>query len=241
MSGLGRRTHYRKHLTDSVLNDLPEPNPPHSRLAKIVSTRGSNQFDVQLAIRSAAASSRSDATCKNASELAILPTKFRKLVWLKRNDYVIVATSVPEENTNVDDGKGKDDPVPDVVVEAAAAAAVTGGVRCMITHILYQDQIKHLLAKGLWPVDDPDFQVDDRKVHGKEAITTHEDGIVYDDEYNNNNNNNESYPSSPGEDDPDGLGDLAAANDDDDDALLFVNTNRIANLTIQDSSSDEEE
>jgi hypothetical protein len=98
----------------------------------------------------------------------------------------------------------------------------------MITHILYQDQIKHLLSKGLWPAHDPDFDVDDRKVHGTEPITARADGIVYDDEYN------ESYPDKNND-----LGDDVAA-DDDDDALLFVNTNRIANLTIQDSSSDED-
>ena len=90
MAGLGRRTHYRKHLTDSVLHDLPEPNPPHSRIAKIVATRGSNQFDVLL------------ANGDGKPELAILPTKFRKLVWLKRNDYVIVETAEDESSIEED-------------------------------------------------------------------------------------------------------------------------------------------
>ena len=66
MAGLGRRTHYRKHLTDSVLFDKPEPQE-NERIAKVVATRGSNQFDVLV------------ASSKN-SVLAILPTKFNKLV-----------------------------------------------------------------------------------------------------------------------------------------------------------------
>ena len=48
MSGLGRRTHYRKHLTDSVLYDYPEP-ASNECIAKIIATRGSNQFDIQIA------------------------------------------------------------------------------------------------------------------------------------------------------------------------------------------------
>ena len=80
MAGLGRRTHYRKHLTDSVLYDLPEPKEDE-RIAKVVATRGGNQFDIILA--------STEGGGNNPSGLAILPTKFHKLVWVKRNDYVI--------------------------------------------------------------------------------------------------------------------------------------------------------
>ena len=193
MAGLGRRTHYRKHLTDSVLLDLPEPNPPHSRVAKIVATRGSNQFDVKL------------ANSNGQQELAILPTKFRKLVWLKRNDYVIVETADDESDS-----------------DQVTTQKNLGGIRCIISHILYQDQVRHLINKGLWPTDDPDFVVDDRKTNEStnNQPDASEDGIVYDETYLNDEDNS----------DPD---------DSANDPLLFVNTNRLARMTVQDSSSSE--
>ena len=215
MAGLGRRTHYRKHLTDSVLFDTPEPNPPHSQLAKILATRGSNQFDVKL------------ANAKTGQqELAILPTKFRKLVWLKRNDYVIVETVHDEDDNDHNN----------VDTTAPSSTNDSGGIRCMISHILYQDQIKHLISKGIWPTDDPDFVVDDRKVMDAAGSQSQpqaaEDGIVYDDAYIRNED------IAEGED-----GDFGSEEDalSGDDPLLFVNTNRLARLTVQDSSSDEDE
>lgn len=216
MAGLGRRTHYRKHLTDSVLNDFPEPHPPQSRLAKIVSTRGSNQFDVLLA-------------GSDVPELAILPTKFRKLVWLKRNDYVIVETADDLDST-------EQHKVGNNAASSSSSSSnnnqETGSIRCMIAHILYQEQIKHLITKGLWPTDDPEFVVEDRKLN--EAISQpkpDDDGIVYDDTY-----------LVPGDDDFEG-GDEEEYEEHErnDDPMMFVNTNRIARLTVQDSSSDEEE
>eukprot|EP00977_Amphora_coffeiformis_P002215 scaffold425_cov175-Amphora_coffeaeformis.AAC.74 len=201
MAGLGRRTHYRKHLTDSVLNDLPEPSPPLSLIAKIVATRGSNQFDVRL------------AGSNGQEELAILPTKFRKLVWLKRNDYVIVDTAA---ETN--DEKGE-----------ATQTNDSGGIRCMISHILYHEQIKHLVGKGLWPMNDPEFAVDDRKMNDATQPQADEDGIVFNDAYAPRDEDDAHEIAS--DEEP-----MAA-----DDPLLFVNTNRLARLAVQDSSSDEED
>lgn len=179
MAGLGRRTHYRKHLTDSVLNDLPEPKD-HERIAKVVSTRGLNQFDILVA--------SNDSVDDRTPQLAILPTKFHKLVWVKRNDYVIVQTG--------DDASTDDD---------------ESGIRYIISHILYKDQVKHLQSKDLWPTNDLEFQHDAGAIDEEtEAPKEEDDGIVYGDDY---------YDSD----------DL---NDDD----LFVNTNRLARLEIQDSS-----
>jgi probable RNA-binding protein EIF1AD len=186
MAGLGRRTHYRKHLTDSVLNDLPEPSE-HEQVARVVSTRGGNHFDICLA---------HDETVY----LAILPTKFHKLVWVKRGDYVLVEVgdSVAQDIGDEDQTRNHSDD--------------DGGIRHMITHILYKDQVKHLKSKGLWPEDDPEFA----KGSGSQESDDYEnvegnDGIVYQD-YNYN---------------------------DDEDDDLFVNTNRIARLEIQESSDEE--
>jgi probable RNA-binding protein EIF1AD len=172
MAGLGRRTHYRKHLTDAVLNDLPEPGKDEL-IAKVVNTRGGNQFDLLIA---------NDATPK----LAILPTKFHKLVWVKRKDYVLVQTGTEDDQNDE-----------------------LGGVRYMISHILYKDQVKHLKMKGLWPEDDPEFAIGDG-AQEEEVDDQQEgaDGIVFQD-----------Y-------------------DEDFDDDLFVNTNRVAKIEIDQDSSD---
>ena len=152
MAGLSRRTHYRKHVTDSVLHDLPEPGVEES-IAVVVNTRGSNQFDIRL---------------PHLSEihLAILPTKFRKLVWLKRNDYVIVKIASTDDKTSEDKtsnatetsetgGRSMEEEEADTGTsmastdQASRVPEETGSIRCVVTHILYSDQITHLIAKGL--------------------------------------------------------------------------------------------
>jgi probable RNA-binding protein EIF1AD len=187
MAGLGRRSHYRKHLTDAVLNDLPEPQDGEC-IAKVVATRGGNQFDVLV-------------VGMETPQLAILPMKFHKLIWVKRGDFCIVRTG--DENAKED---------------------AYSGVRYLITHVLYKDQVKHLKAKNLWPDDKQFATLEDAEVDGKEMKEEEtkwtsgeedeedendqqDDGIVYDTGY-------------------------------DDDDQLFVNTNRVSALQIQDSQSE---
>jgi probable RNA-binding protein EIF1AD len=190
MAGVGRRTHYRKHLTDSVLNDFPVPTETE-RIAKVVATRGGNHFEILLA--------SNDPSDERKSVLAMLPTKFRKLVWLKRNDFVIVDTG------EVDDTEDNTD------AESVAAAAAITGIRYIISHILYKDQVRNIQVKGLWPVNDAEFgeqgMEDDE---GDAADHAAEDGIVYDtgmqeDDYlmvNNNRTGSAPVPdSSDSEDD----------------------------------------
>lgn len=246
MAGLGRRTHYRKHLTDAVLFDLPEPNADNERIAKVVATRGSNQFDVRLATNS----DNTAGETEQETVLAILPTKFRKLVWVKRNDYVIVqyARGIVSGSVSVSGSGSQEEQAQEQTQDNG------GGIRFMITHILYKDQIQHLTTKGLWPTHDPEFETAATTSATVATTTTattttttktttnqagsilplppgddqDDDGIVYeyqhdkgdnsedDSDENNNNNNNQ-------------------------DDLLFVNTNRIANIVLEDSSSEEEE
>lgn len=148
MAGLGRRTHYRKHLTDAVLHDLPEPGEDE-KIARVVATRGGNQFEICLP---------SDKTI----HLAILPTKFHKLVWVKRGDFVLVEVGTDSASDNIESD--------------------VRGFRHMISHILYKDQIKHLKAKGIWPCDDPEFLkgvgAQDEESGAQEK---NDDGIVYQD------------------------------------------------------------
>ncbi len=250
MAGLGRRSHYRKHLTDSVLNDLPEPDETlGQRIARVVGTRGGNMFDIVVAPLSTTStdSSTKEDTVKHESEdkiigglpptlldnntqhrthqLAFLPTKFRKLVWIKRNDFVIVQCG-EEEDTNEQSGQGQKD-------------AGGSGFRYVITHILYKDQVKHIKTKGLWP-EDPFFADEDHTAasddigNGKQNEEDNDackdadvDGKRSDDDSDPNHNETSYNDDGIVFDDP--LGDE-----------YMINTNRVAKLTVEDSSSEEE-
>lgn len=255
MAGLGRRTHYRKHLTDQVLYDLPEPTE-HERIAKVCATRGSNQFDVRLATSvttTTFAKAEEDATTKAAAAatstndggggpapatntvLAILPTKFRKLVWVKRNDFVIVQTvssSSETKNhidTSEDTAENGNDPDDDS----------KKGIRYMITHILYKDQIQHLKSKQLWPTHDPEF-------NSISTTNNHHDHPSIGNDADRNGKDENEEEGITGQEDDDGIMyyDENGYSEDYEDPLLFVNTNQVSKLAIQDSSSsssDEEE
>ncbi|CAM9697192.1 unnamed protein product [Discosporangium mesarthrocarpum] len=116
MAGLGRRTLYRKSVTDNYLNSFPEPGE-NEEIALVQAPRGSNIIEASL---------RQD----DYPALAILPTRFRKLIWVKRGDYLIASTSTGDfENS----------------------AGEVGKVRHRVEHILNKDQVKHLKKEGLWP------------------------------------------------------------------------------------------
>lgn len=63
-------------------------------------------------------------------QLSLLPTKFNKLIWIKRGDYVIVSESEGQFTTS----SGKQN-----------------GVSSLIQHILRKEQISHIKKEGLWP------------------------------------------------------------------------------------------
>lgn len=185
MAGLGRRSHYRKHLTDSVLNDLPEPKE-NERIAKVTGTRGSNQFDIIVDPQSVDINEED-----MKAVLAILPTKFRKLVWLKRNDYVIVQCADSDDDES--------------------------GIRYMIEHILYKDQVKHLKDKNLWPKHEL-FSGDGNTKEGSGG------GYLDEDEYDS---------QQESEEEEDGI----VYNNVDDE--YFCNMNRVAKMKIEDSSDED--
>jgi translation initiation factor IF-1 len=117
MSGAGRKSAYRKGVTKKVLYGDPEPKE-NEQIVRVVALRGSNLFEVRQA----------DGTMA----VTMLPTRFRKLIWVKRGDYLIVSAGEGGEITTSDGKKG----------------AVTS----IVESILYKDQIKSLRAKGLWCV-----------------------------------------------------------------------------------------
>ena len=148
------------------------------------------------------------------TQLAFLPTKFRKLVWIKRNDYVIVECGDEEE-----DNKDEDN-----IHESNKKSGKSGntGFRYVITHILYKEQVRHIKSKGLWP-SDPLFA---------EEGTTPDDVDDQDEADTGEDKDGEEPQNDTYYEDDDGI-----VFDDDD---LMVNTNKIATLRVEDSSSDED-
>ncbi|KAH7479213.1 hypothetical protein KRP22_010739 [Phytophthora ramorum] len=116
MSGAGRKSAYRKGVTKRVLYGDPEPKE-NELIVRVVALRGSNLFEV--------------VDANGTKAVTMLPTKFRKLIWVKRGDFLIVSEGDGGETTTA---KGK-----------------KGAVTSIVEHILYKDQIKNLKLKDLWP------------------------------------------------------------------------------------------
>ncbi|KAG1688049.1 hypothetical protein DVH05_007567 [Phytophthora capsici] len=116
MSGSGRKSAYRKGVTKRVLYGDPEPKE-NELIVRVTALRGSNLFEV--------------VDANGAKSVTMLPTKFRKLIWVKRGDFLIVG-----------EGDGG---------EATTATGKKGAVTSIVEHILYKEQIKNLKRKDLWP------------------------------------------------------------------------------------------
>ncbi|KAF4043945.1 Translation initiation factor 1A / IF-1 [Phytophthora infestans] len=116
MSGSGRKSAYRKGVTKRVLYGDPEPKE-NELIVRVTALRGSNLFEVEDA--------------NGAKSVTMLPTKFRKLIWVKRGDFLIVG-----------EGDGG---------ETTTATGKKGAVTSIVEHILYKEQIKNLKRKELWP------------------------------------------------------------------------------------------
>lgn len=97
----------RKHVVKEVLGDFITPNEKQ-QIMKIMGSNGNNLHDA--------------VTERGERFLLSMPTKFRKNIWIKRGDFVIVDPI--EEGDKV---KGE------------------------INFILYRDHIHHLRKVGIWP------------------------------------------------------------------------------------------
>ncbi|KAK2193254.1 hypothetical protein NP493_16g06089 [Ridgeia piscesae] len=97
----------RKHVTKEVLDDyvLPEGD---KQVVKVLASRGNNLHEVE--------------TAEHDTYLVSMPTKYRKNVWIKRGDFVLVQP--------IEEGDK---------------------VKAEIIHILYKDQIRYIQQEGLWP------------------------------------------------------------------------------------------
>nr|CAG4648418.1 EOG090X0KPP [Moina brachiata]SVE93399.1 EOG090X0KPP [Moina brachiata] len=97
----------RKHVTKEVMDDfiLPDPN---QKIVRIVGGRGNNLHEI--------------ATETGENYLVSMPTKFRKNVWIKRGDFVIIQP--------IEEGEK---------------------VRAEIANILFPEQIRYIKSQKLWP------------------------------------------------------------------------------------------
>jgi translation initiation factor IF-1 len=121
MSGAGRKSKFRKSVTDDFLNSFPEPEEGEI-IMRVMGTRGANIFEV---------AARDDDT---SGTLALLPNKFKKVIWVKTRDYVLVEGGEESASTGVE-------------------KTVQSGnkVRYMIKYILTKEQQKHIQKVGKWP------------------------------------------------------------------------------------------
>lgn len=110
----------RKHIKLQLEQEYPEPKENES-IVRVVETRGTNQVQVEYP--------------NGNTILCMTPTKFRKMVWIKKGQYLIISTSLDSKNT--------------------------GKIKGMIVHILQDHQIRHLKKEGLWPKE---FEIKEKEL-----------------------------------------------------------------------------
>ncbi|CAN9514712.1 unnamed protein product [Ophioblennius macclurei] len=97
----------RKHVVKEVLGDYVTPSE-NQQIVKVTGSRGNNLHET--------------VTSQGEIFLVSMPTKFRKNIWIKRGDFVIV------------------DPIEE-----------GDKVKAEISSILYKDHIQYLQKQQLWP------------------------------------------------------------------------------------------
>ena len=142
MSGSKRRSGYRKSVNESI-KTFPEPSD-RERLAQVTGMLGSNLFSVRVAKPILKPgiddSTRCDEGIDIASStfrdgIALLPTRFKNAVWVRRGGFLIVGDESSDTN----------------VSSSSSSISTVDKVRFRIEHILFPEQIKHLKTRGLWP------------------------------------------------------------------------------------------
>ncbi|XP_073342871.1 probable RNA-binding protein EIF1AD [Pagrus major] len=117
----------RKHVVKEVLGDFVTPTE-NQQIVKVTGSRGNNLHEA--------------VTAQGETFLVSMPTKFRKNLWIKRGDYVIV----------------------DPIEEGEK-------VKAEINFILYKDHIQYLQKEQQWPegfMEEPSEQdkTNERKEEG---------------------------------------------------------------------------
>jgi len=150
----------RKHVTREVEAEFRLPQQDE-KIVKVVGGRGNNLHEVR--------------DHEDQSFLVSMPSKFRKNVWIKRGDFVVVKP--------IEEGDK---------------------VKAEIQNILYKDQIKYIKAEKLWPPGFEDSVVSDDlsklKILEDESRDSEEESDDESDLFKNTNRPvNEEYESSSDE------------------------------------------
>ncbi|KAJ0002556.1 hypothetical protein NQD34_007705 [Periophthalmus magnuspinnatus] len=167
----------RKHVVKEVLGDFVMPTG-NQQIVKVIGSRGNNLHEI--------------VTADGDSFLVSMPTKFRKNIWIKRGDFVIV----------------------DPIEEGEK-------VKAEISFILYKDHIQYLQKQQLWPEAFTDQATAQEKTSTDPKKTEEEknaDGEDDEDEYSdseddesdlfvNTNHRNYHYSESEEESEGEDLGD----------------------------------
>jgi probable RNA-binding protein EIF1AD len=103
-------SHSRKHLTQKIVSECPIPSEKQ-KVVKVVELRGSNVCEVQ--------------DQEGSKFLVSFPSKFKKLIWIKRGDYLIV------------------EPFPEKISR--------GKIKAQVVHVLLPEHIAFLKKQSLWP------------------------------------------------------------------------------------------
>ena len=113
----------RKHVTKEVLDEfrLPQNN---EKVVQILGGRGNNLHEVYDPSWQNPGGIGAELVSDTQKYLVSMPTKFRKNVWIKRGDFVVVEPIVEGDK-----------------------------VKAEIVQILYKEQIKYIKEQGLWPSD----------------------------------------------------------------------------------------
>ena len=163
MSGAGRKSHYRKGVTSDYSHGLPLPDPTtNDTVCRVTNSRGSNMFEVEVPAAATGdgglasgvfqLSPRSDGAVqpqqpssppssaghekRTTTCLARMPNKFKKLIWIKRNDYLIITKDVEKDAGST----------------IASTTATNSNMEVYdIKYILNPAQIRHIKANNLWP------------------------------------------------------------------------------------------
>lgn len=128
MSGSKRKSQYRKSVTTNYLHTNTTLEEGED-IAKIICSRGANLFEVEVSEDE-----------KNG--LGLLPNKFRNLIWIKRNDFVIVTKTSESDNA-------------EVIVDCTPRSTSDGQsplTRYEIKQILNAENIKNLRISNQWPI-----------------------------------------------------------------------------------------
>ncbi|XP_042349338.1 probable RNA-binding protein EIF1AD [Plectropomus leopardus] len=155
----------RKHVVKEVLGDFVTPTE-NQQIVKVTGSRGNNLHET--------------VTAQGETFLVSMPTKFRKNIWIKRGDYVIV----------------------DPIEEGEK-------VKAEISFILYKDHIQYLQKQQLWPegfTEEPSEKETTNNQQKKEEETESKDEEFSDSEddesdlFVNTNRCNYQYSESEEED-----------------------------------------